>query len=176
MKIIHNYYWVIVILVLLPYCLKGQGFSLGGGAEYNFTINSIGLNARAYYNVGERFCIGPEFSIFARETNTTPEGTEEIRVWEFNFNTHYIFEISEKLGVYPIVGLNYTNEEETFIEVISAEETIHLETSWAANLGAGFHIPFERLTPFGEFHFTTGRLSEYLFTIGTFYTFHHKEE
>ena len=169
---------IITILFLFSVCtIHGQtSFSLGGGIERNLTIDAFGGNLRAYYNVGDHFCIGPEFSAFLPKTIEREDETEEIHVWEVNLNAHYIFELNHKLGVYPIIGLNYTREREEITLLNSTEapeeETV---TAWAANFGFGFHVPFDQVVPFAEYHFTTGKLQEHIVSIGVFYMFGKEE-
>ena len=49
------------------------------------------------------------------------------------------------------------------------------KTAWAANFGLGFHVPFNRVVPFAEYHFTTGKLEEHVLSGGIFYIFKKEE-
>ena len=97
---------------------------------------------------------------------------EEKSVFEFNINGHYIFELfEERLGVYPLFGINYTIEDTELTNLISGEKEQENENFWGANIGGGFHVPIKNFAPFVEYHFITGQLGESVFTVGVLYNF-----
>jgi len=164
----------VIVLMISAICFSqlafAQSFSFGGGIPYNITIEEPGLNLRAYYNVGKEFCFGPEAVFFLPKSEIEGNLETEIRIQEYSLNTHYIFELGEKVGIYPVVGLNYTIEKEeiTYLDQdLTEEETF---TAFGANLGGGIHFPFGNITPFAEYAYVLSELSEQLVTVGVFYT------
>ncbi len=87
--------------------VSAQTFSVGLAGAYGDDIENFGINARAYINSNNhRFCIGPEFTYFFQDTRVDGDDREEVNLFEVNFNGHYIFELTKKLGFYPLTGLN----------------------------------------------------------------------
>ena len=149
-----------------------QTLSFGGGLEYNVTTENLGLNLRGYYNIGKQICFGPEFSYSFPATERIGDLEEEKSVFEVNINGHYIFELfEERLGVYPLFGINYTIEDTELTNLISGEIEQENEKFWGANIGGGFHVPIKNFAPFFEYHYITGQLGESVFTIGVLYNF-----
>ena len=79
---------------------KKNSISFGLGPTYSFGLESVGINSRIYYNIGERLCFGPEISYLKKHDES---------VTDIDFIGHYIFEIPW-FGLYPLVGINYTKE------------------------------------------------------------------
>jgi len=168
---IYQLYLLFCLNLFLSPSLIGQSYSIGGGIVYNATLEVPGLNFRAYHNIGEHFCFGPEFAIFLSKETSDEEKNESIFLWEINLMGHYIFEISENLGFYPIIGLNYTKEKET-IEYLSTDETdTATQDAFGLNMGSGFHVPINKITPFLEYTYVASSLSEHSIIAGIFYTF-----
>lgn len=176
------FYWLIVSIVLIvsttcfSHVAFAQSFSLGGGVPYNLDIEIPGINLRGYYNAGETFCFGPEFIFFFPKKEIHGNKETEIKIQEFNFNAHYIFELSKNVGVYPLVGLNYTleKEETTYLNQTLKEED--LIKSFGVNLGGGIHFPISNFVPFLEYEYVLGDLSENIITIGAFFIIGKEEE
>jgi hypothetical protein len=75
------------------YCLMEENsFSIGIAPQYALSIKSIGYHGRFYYNMGERFCFGPEVSYFDNGNET---------LVDVDFVMHYIFE-TKWVGIYPV--------------------------------------------------------------------------
>ena len=162
----------IALFFLIETMLYSQTLSFGGGLEYNVTTENFGSNLRGYYNIGEQICFGPELSYSFPVTNRIDDFDERKSVFEFNINGHYIFELfEERLGVYPLFGINYTREDTELTDVISGEKEQENETFWGTNIGGGFHIPIKNFAPFFEYHYITGQLGESVFTVGVLYNF-----
>ncbi len=141
-----------------------RSLTVGFGVPYSNTISAIGINLRMYYNVSENICFGPEFTYFFEKT-TIGENDDitTTNAFTFDFNSHYVFEVMEhhRLGVYPILGLNYTNEKET-----EHGET-HLDEAFGLNLGAGFETPLsEKINLFSEFIHTFGTIEDNVIFLG----------
>lgn len=166
----------LILLSLTVSSLKSQSISLGGGFEYNLSIDEVGYQLRAYYNIGEHICFGPEFTSFG--SSTFQEGDEEITESsiEFNFNGHYIFELSHKLGTYPIVGVNHTRIDESYINLTTGETGIKDINTWAANLGWGVHFKINTTSIFFEYHASISKPGDHILSVGGFYNFGDQQE
>lgn len=166
----------IFISVIFCFCgfyrATGQSYSVAAGAAYGDDIETVGFHTRAYYNFPNgKVCLGPEFTWFG--TNDEVEGSlrTETSLWELNFNAHFVFELSHKVGFYPVLGLNFSREKEDFFvnDVFEEEETFE---KWGVNAGAGFHyILNHKFIAFTEWDHLFSDLSQNTFTVGIFYTF-----
>ena len=167
---IFNAFCLILLSLLFIQNANCQTYSIGGGVAYNNTLEIPGLNLRAYKNIGESFCFGTEFGIFLPKETIEGDKKEDKFVWEVNLVTHYVFELKEKIGIYPVLGLNYTREKET-IEYLSSGETEEATIDAIGfNMGAGIHYPVKHVTPFAEYAYVTGTLSEHAVIVGLFFT------
>jgi len=93
---------------------------------------------------------------------------------DLNLNAHYIFEITEKLGFYPLSGINYTIENERLIENTESEED---EKAFGINYGAGFHYNlFKDVFVFAEFKGIIGQLNAQFITTGVIINIPFKKE
>ena len=160
---------LIIYFLLSSHSIVGQHISLGGGIPYNASKEHTGLNLRGYYNIGEQICFGPEFTVFFPKTVTHINEEIQTSIWEINFNAHYIFEVSEKLGMYPIIGFNYTREIED-ITILSTGLTDKKTHQYIGlNIGGGFHLPQPKFVPFIEHEYVVGDLSDHIITVGLFF-------
>ena len=130
---------------------------VGFGPTLELSENLIGVNGRAYYGVNEQLCFGAEASFYPFKEI---EEEEELSILDLNLNVHYIFELSHKIGVYPLSGINYTIETERFFEERESEEGVGL------NYGAGLHYRVGDVFFFGEFKGIIGKLNDEFITIG----------
>jgi len=128
-----------------------NSFTAAIGLPYSFHLKSLGINTRLYYNIGEHICFGPEVSFFKKN---------ETSILELNFVGHYIFEIKH-IGVYPLLGINYTIEKESFFK----EEELGLV------VGVGAHKNFNKIMLFVEYSHIESHLKDDFATIGLMYHF-----
>jgi hypothetical protein len=133
-------------------------------ATWSFNLETPGINARAYFFLNKYICFGPEFTYFFEKTTIGENDDITItNAFTFDFNSHYVFEVMEhhRLGIYPILGLNYTNEKET-----EHGET-HLDEAFGLNLGAGFETPLsEKIHLFSEFIHTFSTIQDNVLFLG----------
>lgn len=134
--------------------LEERSLTLGLGAPYSFGIESIGINFRMYYNIGEQLCFGPEYSYFKNE---------EYEIIDFDFVGHYIFE-TKLIGIYPLFGGNYTIENELKPET----ET---EDSFGIIYGVGVHRNFNNLAFFAEYSRVEFGLEDQFVSAGILFLF-----
>ncbi|MFT7086278.1 MAG: hypothetical protein ACJAV5_002003 [Vicingaceae bacterium] len=133
------------------HCLFDEkSVTFGLGSSYAFNVETIGINSRIYYNLGEQLCFGPEFSFFKKE---------EEKVYDINFIGHYIFE-TKLAGIYPLAGINYSIE----------ENSTRTEKATGFVVGAGVHRNFKGYTIFVEYSHVESDLPDDFITIGLMYT------
>ena len=161
----------IAINLLFSQLMDAQSWSLGPAVVYGDDIKESGIQIRSYYNLpGDRICFGPEFSHFFSSTENHQGEERRKQLNEVNFNVHYIFELSEKWGFYPLVGANLSFEkEEIRFKNGGAESTNN--SALGANLGVGFHHTLNKWLIFGEFDHLFSELSQNSLVLGTLYTF-----
>ncbi|MFY0600715.1 MAG: outer membrane beta-barrel protein [Cyclobacteriaceae bacterium] len=158
----------VVVFVLAQTSLLGQSWSLGAAGIYGDDIESFGAHFRGYYNFkNDRVCFGPEFSHFFKKTETHNGEEVTTKLSEVNFNLHYVFELTEHFGVYPLTGVNLSFETEEF--EVNGEPHSESITEFGSNLGFGIHRTFGRLMFFGEYDHLFSKLSQNSFLIGVFY-------
>jgi hypothetical protein len=127
-----------------------QRWLLGAGLSYDNFTNTPGLNLNITYRILGHFHIGPDFSAFLNNT-TEDNGNKTIRKeFEFNLNGQQLFEVSEKVGLYPYSGLNWS------------KVTTHLlgeepNEKWVTgiNLGGGIEIKLKKIKLFSETKYVT---------------------
>ncbi len=108
---------LITAILCLQCCMQvqAQSYSLAAGAAYGDDIENVGFHTRAYYNFPNgRICLGPEFTLFGNREENEGNARIETSLWELNFNAHFIFELSHKVGFYPVLGINFSRENEEF--------------------------------------------------------------
>ncbi len=133
-----------------------QSITLGIGAPYSSELETVGLNLRVYYNVSPHICFGPEYSYFK-------SGDTEVQA--FDFVLHYIIE-TDIVGIYPLLGSNYTIEKEEF------EFEQETEEEFGIVFGGGIHKTFyKNLTAFAQYSRVELGIEDDIFALGLMYTF-----
>lgn len=164
----------LILVLLLSFLCNAKGISqilLGGGPLYGDDIEEIGINLRAYTFIGDKICFGPEFTTFSKH-NTIINGEEaEIGLWEANFNGHYIFEVSEGLGLYPVAGLNYSRE----VEKVEGHSDV-IEDAFGLNFGFGVHYEHKNMIFYTEYDHLFSDLRQNSFTVGVLFHLGKKAE
>ena len=159
-----------LLVVTIGAYSQEESIILGLGATAELEEGFIGINARAYYGLNEQFCFGPEVSYFPYQSI---DNEYEKSITDLNFNAHYIFELSEKIGLYPLSGLNYTIEEERLIDNNDDSEE---EKEFGINYGLGIHYRIKKVFVFTEFKGIVGSLSDEFITIGAIIPLKKKEK
>lgn len=163
-------YAIISLLMFGSGGVFGQSWSLGAAGIYGDDIDRAGVHVRGYYNLKNgKVCFGPEYSHFFKRSATINGEEVSIQLNEVNFNLHYIFELTETLGFYPLTGLNMSREKEEFEVGNHVEE--HRVTEFGANLGFGMHKFAGSWIFFAEYDHLFSELSQNSFLIGAFFTF-----
>ncbi|MEP5341364.1 MAG: outer membrane beta-barrel protein [Algibacter sp.] len=131
--------------------------------ELNETL--YGVNGRVYYGLNDTFCFGPEISYFPYQNI---DDDYEKSIIDLNINAHYIFELSEKWGLYPLSGINYTIEKERLINQNNDSEKID---EFGINYGVGIHYKISDLYVFSEFKGIIGQLNAEFISAGIIFNF-----
>lgn len=138
------------------FLLQERSYSIGIGLPRSTELKALGINARGYYNIGEQFCFGPElFYIDGGKTE----------VFDVDLIAHYIFN-TPLVGIFPVVGGNYTLEWET------EHDEMHRENAFGVTYGLGVHRHFGNFTVFGEYTRVANKFGDSFVTVGLLYTIH----
>ena len=167
----HTILMLVAICMLFGITAIPQSWSLGPGVLYGDDIQQVGIHVRGYYNLpGDRICFGPEFSHFFSKSEH--RDGEEISKYlnEINFNLHYIFELNDKWGIYPVTGVNLSFEREE-VRLQNGGVQNNRDSAVGVNLGIGLHRAVNNWLIFGEFDHLFSDLSQKSFVMGAFYTF-----
>ncbi len=170
-----NIYLVLMLIFTVHHSARAQSWSLGGAAIYGDDIKASGFHLRGYYNLpNDKICFGPEYSNFFEKSKTVHGEDITKSLSELNFNIHYIFEVGEHWGIYPLTGANLSFEtEEITVGMVHTSEEV---SKWGMNLGLGVHKPIGQWVVFGEFDHLFGDLSQNSFLLGVFITFGNKSK
>lgn len=76
---------------------KAVGAQLVFGSE----TNSIGFGVKGQYYLTDQIRGEGSFDYFLKNKG--------ISMWDINANVHYLFDVANKVKVYPLAGLGYTN-------------------------------------------------------------------
>ena len=76
---------------------KAVGAQLVFGSE----TNSIGFGVKGQYYFTDQIRGEGSFDYFLKNKG--------ISMWDINANVHYLFDVADKIKVYPLAGLGYTN-------------------------------------------------------------------
>ncbi len=134
-----------------------------------------GISFRVAYQFPKWLSIGPEFSYFkplVYEGDSDGDNVTEFsrrRLWTLDLNAHIDIHLGKVATLYPLVGLNLTNE--YLLEdgvVVDGEPTTDplKEGIFGVNIGGGFHLFPEQLGPFAEYKYTIGGLTAHTLTVG----------
>ncbi len=151
-------------LLLITIFVSGQErWMLGLAPSLELEEDLIGINGRFYYGLNEQICFGPEITYFPYQSI---DNEAELSIIDLNINVHYILEVSEKFGFYPLTGINYTIEKERLIEQSDQNEE---ENEFGLNYGIGIHYNLEKLFAFAEFKGVSGKLNDEFVTVGVIF-------
>ena len=76
---------------------KAVGLNLSYGTE----IKNLGIGVKGQYDITSAIRAEASFDYFLKK--------EGLSMWDVNFNVHYLFPLTDKVKVYPLAGLSYTN-------------------------------------------------------------------
>lgn len=76
---------------------KAAGVNLSYGTEHK----AIGIGVKGQYGITDAIRAEASFDYFLKK--------EGLSMWDVNLNVHYLFSLTDKLKVYPLAGLTFTN-------------------------------------------------------------------
>ncbi len=79
---------------------KGET-AVGINLMYGTEISNLGIGAKAQYNFTDAIRGEASFNYFLEK--------DAMKMWDININAHYLFPVANKLKLYPLVGVTYTN-------------------------------------------------------------------
>ena len=110
--------------------------ALGAQLLFGSKTNNIGLGVKGQYYFTDQIRGEASFDYFLKN--------QGVSMWDINANVHYLFDVANKVKVYPLAGLGYTNWSYTN-DVIVIDENGNKRTTefkgsdgrLAINLGGG---------------------------------------
>ena len=75
--------------------------AVGVGVNYGSEISNVGFGAKFQYGLTDAIRIEPSFNYYLEK--------DGLGLWDANVNIHYLFDVAEKVKLYPLAGLGYAN-------------------------------------------------------------------
>ena len=75
--------------------------ALGAQLVFGSETNSFGLGVKGQYYFTDQIRGEGSFDYFFKNKG--------VSMWDINANVHYLFDVANKVKVYPLAGLGYTN-------------------------------------------------------------------
>lgn len=82
--------------------VKAVGLNLNYGSE----ISNLGIGAKFQYGITDAIRIEPSFNYYLEK--------DGFGLWDVNANFHYLFNVAEKINVYPLAGIGYANVKSSY--------------------------------------------------------------
>ena len=102
--------------------------ALGAQFVFGSQTNNIGFGVKGQYYVTDHLRGEASFDYFFKNKGLT--------MWDINANVHYLFNVANKVKVYPLAGLGYTNWSYKY-EYAGAPVVEGSDGRLAVNLGGG---------------------------------------
>lgn len=97
------------------------GVNVAYGTKDGFS--NFGIGAKFQYNFTDALRIEPSATYFFEKDYT--------KMWDVNVNLHYLFNVADKLSLYPLAGVSLVGVKAEFLGASASE------SKFGANLGAG---------------------------------------
>ena len=75
--------------------------SVGLNLNYGSKIKNLGIGAKFQYGITDAVRGEASFNYFLEK--------DGMGLWDVNANIHYLFDVAEKIKVYPLAGIGYAN-------------------------------------------------------------------
>ncbi|MES5167584.1 porin family protein [Prevotella melaninogenica] len=94
---------LLVCAAVMTLSASAQAGDKALGAQFVFgsETNSIGLGVKGQYYFTDQLRGEASFDYFFKNKG--------VSMWDINANVHYLFDVADKVKVYPLAGLGYTN-------------------------------------------------------------------
>lgn len=119
--------------VLLTLCLACAGLTavaqekgdkaIGAKVVYATEFERLGFSLKGQYNITKPLRAEASFTYFLKKY--------EANLWMLDLNAHYLFNVADKVNVYPLAGLSYSHASVSFLD-----ETVS-KGKFGFNLGGG---------------------------------------
>lgn len=162
-------YVVLSCILIIPSLLFGQKLALGGGIS-KFGYNApLGYNVRAHVEVKEHWSSSIEGFVSFWEDTYNNENNEWL-VYGAEWNVHYRFKITDKIQLYPLLGLQARKEQiQTTYPLTVTVPQLQEWVYWAVNYGLGLQYRLEDTIFFVEIGENTIPRPRYI--LGSMYLF-----
>ena len=126
----------VALVSLCSYAQKGEK-AVGINLSYGTEISNIGIGVKGQYNFTDAIRAEASFDYFLKK--------DGLKMWDINVNAHYLFPVSNKIKVYPLVGVTYSNWSTTYTAYSypsstgqeTSEEVSSSTGKFGVNLGGG---------------------------------------
>ncbi|MBO4815038.1 MAG: porin family protein [Muribaculaceae bacterium] len=131
---------------------KGLGFNVNYGTE----IENFGLGAKFQYFFTDNLRGEASFNYFFKKNNYS--------MWDLNADIHYLFNVSDRFHLYPILGLTLAN---------ANPEGFDSTTKFGANIGGGaeFDIAHDLSVNFQVRYSAVSKIDQAVISLGATYKF-----
>ncbi|MDH6343946.1 opacity protein-like surface antigen [Parabacteroides sp. PFB2-12] len=94
--------WMVLVLMLVSASVfaqteKGQS-SVGANVGYTFDSEQVSLGIDYRYSITDEVRIAPSITHFVKNNH--------LSTWNFDVNAHYLVQLSDVFGFYPLAGLS----------------------------------------------------------------------
>ncbi|MDH6311750.1 opacity protein-like surface antigen [Parabacteroides sp. PFB2-10] len=94
--------WMVLVFMLVSASVfaqteKGQS-SVGANVGYGFDSEHVSLGIDYRYSITDEVRIAPSITHFVKNNN--------LSAWNFDVNAHYLVQLSDMFGFYPLAGLS----------------------------------------------------------------------
>ncbi len=90
----------IALVSVGAFAQKGEK-AVGVNLSYGTEISNLGIGVKGQYGLTDAIRLEAGFDYFLEK--------DYLSMWDINVNAHYLFSVADKIKVYPLVGLTYTN-------------------------------------------------------------------
>jgi len=128
---------IVALVSLCSYAQKSEK-AVGVNLSYGTKISNIGVGVKGQYNITDAIRAEASFDYFLEK--------DGLKMWDINVNAHYLFPVANKIKVYPLAGVSYTNWTAVYIEydysysegyTASEKEGSSSTGKFGVNLGGG---------------------------------------
>lgn len=103
--------------------------AIGATLSYGTEIENLGIGVKYQHYFTDRLRGEGSFNYFLKKNN--------VSAWDLNANVHYLFNVAEKINVYPLAGLGYSNWSVSDFEIYGVKVEGTSAGKIAVNLGGG---------------------------------------
>lgn len=158
------------LLLVAVACLGTSAFAqkgtkeLGVGLVYGTQVESMGFNIRGQYFVTDNVRLEASFNNYFKHN--------KLSMWDLSANGAYVFNITDKFRVYPMLGFTFTSwsiYKDKEISPNHTREEIDNTVRFGANYGGGVEYALSKnVAAFGEIReqVLSNSYSQGAFTLG----------